>query len=109
MFSAQETTPTRRSVSTKHLISTVCDYFEITQMDLLGKSRKRELVIPRQIIMYLMREEIQASYPTIGNEIGKRDHTTVMHACDKIKEAVQTDEKIRQDVLMLRQKMYTTA
>lgn len=109
MFTGRENMPTsRRSVSIKQLIETVCDYFEITHSDLLGKSRKRELVVPRQIIMYLMREEIQASYPTIGNEIGKRDHTTVMHACEKIKEAVETDEKIRQDVLVLRQKIYTT-
>lgn len=109
MFTMQDNQPSRRSLSTKHLITTVCDYYEITQTDLLGKSRKRELVIPRQIIMYLMREEIQASFPTIGNEIGSRDHTTVMHACEKIKEAVETDEKIRQDVLFLRQKIYTTA
>ena len=109
MFAMQDNQPSRRSLSTKHLITTVCDYYEITQTDLLGKSRKRELVIPRQIIMYLMREEIQASFPTIGNEIGSRDHTTVMHACEKIKEAVETDEKIRQDVLFLRQKIYTIA
>lgn len=109
MFSVREAQPSRRSISTKHLITTVCDFYEITQQDLLGKSRKRELVIPRQIIMYLMREEIQASFPMIGNEIGKRDHTTVMHACEKIKDAVETDEKIRQDVLMLRQKIYTSA
>lgn len=109
MFSSRENImSSRRSVSVKQLIETVCDHFEITHTDLLGKSRKRELVVPRQIIMYLMREEIQASYPTIGNEIGKRDHTTVMHACEKIKEAVETDEKIRQDVLVLRQKIYTT-
>lgn len=109
MFSSYETKPIKRTVSTKNLIETVCTYYEITHSDLLGKSRKRELVVPRQIIMYLMREEIQASFPMIGAEIGNRDHTTVMHACDKIKEAVEVDEKIRQDVLFLRQKMYTNA
>lgn len=102
---AIEAVPPRRAISPRHLMDLVCQYYEIAPADLVGKSRRRELVIPRQIIMYLMREETRASFPSIGQEIGKRDHTTVMHACDKIKDAVETDEKIRQDVLYLRQQL----
>jgi len=105
MAAAESSTP-RQKVSPKRLVETVCRYYSITEPELKGKSRKRELVIPRQIIMYLMREETQASFPSIGHEIGSRDHTTVMHACGKIKEAVETDEKIRQDVMLLKQQIY---
>lgn len=108
-FGSQEVTLPRRAISPRHLIDLVCRYYEIPQSELVGKSRRRELVVPRQIIMYLMREETRASFPSIGQEIGKRDHTTVMHACEKIKEAVETDEKIRQDILYLRQQLQTIA
>ena len=74
--------------------------------NLLGPSRKKELVVPRQIAMFLMREELKASYPNIGREIGDRDHTTAMHACIKITTLIESDEKIKNDILVLRQKIY---
>ncbi|MFA5954273.1 MAG: chromosomal replication initiator protein DnaA [Patescibacteria group bacterium] len=98
----------RERISPKHLIEVVCRYYSINHSDLLGKSRKRELVVPRQISMYLLREETQASFPSIGQEIGKRDHTTVMHAYEKIKDQLETNEKVKRDVLSLRQQLYLT-
>ena len=108
MFNLRETDQPRRQVSPKHLIGMVCRYFEVPEADIFGKSRKRELVIPRQIIMYLLREDGRVSYPSIGQEIGQRDHTTAMHAHEKIKEAIETDERIRRDVLTIRQQLYTS-
>ena len=105
LFSAMDSPLPRRNVSSKQIIELVCRYYDITNDELRGKSRKRELVIPRQIIMYLLREETRSSFPSIGEEIGKRDHTTVMHAYEKIRGAVETDEKIRQDILYLRQQL----
>lgn len=105
LFTVLDSAPPRRAISPKALIEIVCRYYAIAAPDLTGKSRRRELVVPRQIIMYLMREETRASFPSIGHEIGKRDHSTVMHAYEKIREAVETDEKIRQDVLYLRQQL----
>lgn len=106
LFVAAETsTAPRRAVSPKRLIEAVCRYYDIPERDLVGKSRKRELVVPRQIVMYLMREEARASFPSIGNELGKRDHTTAMHGFEKIRGAIETDEAIRQDVLALRQQL----
>ena len=98
----------RRMVSPKRLIETVCRYYEIELSDLVGKSRKREVVIPRQITMYLMREESQASFPSIGQQLVDRDHTTAMHACERIKTALENDETMRHDIITLRQQLYAT-
>ncbi|MFH1207682.1 MAG: chromosomal replication initiator protein DnaA [Patescibacteria group bacterium] len=94
------------AITIKQIISVVASFFEISSGDLLGASRKKELVVPRQISMFLMREEAKASYPAIGQELGGRDHTTAMHAYEKIKRALDEDEKIRQDILLIRQRLY---
>ena len=64
------------------------------------------MVMPRQIIMFLMREEIKSSYPSIGQELGGRDHTTAIHACNKIGELFNKDEKTKNDITLIRQKLY---
>ena len=95
------------SVTPKHIIKIVSQYFDVTIEDLTGESRKKELVIPRQIIMYLMREEIKSSFPNIGSELGGRDHTTAMHAYTKIGKEVEKNDRIRQDINLIRQRIYT--
>jgi chromosomal replication initiator protein len=96
----------RGGVTTRELIKIVATYFDISLDDLSGQSRRKELVGPRQITMYLMREELDASYPTIGQELGGRDHTTAMHAYAKIKRDFDSDEKVRQDIHSIRQRLY---
>ena len=108
LFSSKENDQPRRKFSPKSLINLVCNYFEVSLEEIVGKSRKRELVVPRQIIMYLLREDGRVSYPTIGHEIGQRDHTTAMHAHGKIRGAIETDEQIRQDVISIRQRLYSS-
>ncbi len=98
--------PKKGGLTAKRLLNAVADFFDITIDDLVGNSRKRELVVPRQITMWLMREEMSASYPNIGQELGGRDHTTAMHACNKIAECMTKDEKIKNDVASLRQRLY---
>ena len=95
------------AITTKQIITTISTFFDIKIEDLMGSSRKKELVVPRQIAMYLMREEARCSYPTIGQELGGRDHTTAMHAYEKIKKAYDDDEKIRQDITLIRQRLFT--
>jgi chromosomal replication initiator protein len=56
--------------------------------------------------MFLMREELKLSYPVIGQELGGRDHTTVIHACDKITKQIKLEDKLRQDINTLKQKLY---
>jgi|TARA_B100001971_G_scaffold198567_1_gene208340 chromosomal replication initiator protein len=96
----------RGGVTVRELIKIVATYFDISLEDLAGQSRRKELVGPRQITMYLMREELDASYPTIGQELGGRDHTTAMHAYAKIKRDFDNNERVRQDIHSIRQRLY---
>lgn len=102
------TSSTRTGRATpKQIIQEISEYFDIKTVDLLGNSRKKELVIPRQIAMYLMRTELNSSYPNIGQELGGRDHTTAMHACSKITKELEENEKLNQDIELIKQKIYT--
>ncbi|MFH2063352.1 MAG: chromosomal replication initiator protein DnaA [bacterium] len=98
----------QRSVSPKHLIQTVASYFDVSVDDMLGRCREKRLAFPRQIIMFLMREELRSSYPTIGNELGGRDHTTAMHAYDKIGREIKTNPKLQQDIDQIKQQLYNS-
>jgi len=89
--------------SPKTIIDAVSKFYDVSLKDLTGKSRKKELVMPRQIVMYLMREEINSSYPTIGTELGGRDHTTAMHACNKISKNIESDERIKNEIESIKQ------
>jgi chromosomal replication initiator protein len=100
---------TKKSVTSKHILQAVAGYFDINMDDLLGKSREKKLAFPRQITMYLLRTELKCSFPTIGNELGGRDHTTAMHACDKIKKEVEKDAKLRADLDALKEQLYGVA
>ncbi len=98
--------PKKAGLTIKKLLGVVAGFYGISLEDLLGSSRKKELVVPRQITMFLMREELKSSYPSIGQGLGGRDHTTAMHACLKISKSIENDEKIKNDVAVLRQKIY---
>lgn len=96
------------AITPKQVLGVVSSFYDITLDELKGNSRKKELVLPRQITMYLLREDVKSSYPTIGNELGGRDHTTAIHAYEKIKDAFTNDDKIREDITLLRQRLYNT-
>lgn len=86
------------SLTSKHIINAVSSYFGLTVAELASLSRKKDLVLPRQIAMYIIRQKLGSSFPTIGEELGGRDHTTAMHACNKIAEQLKTDEKLKADI-----------
>ena len=94
------------NLTPKKIINTVASYFDISIDNLIGSCRRKELVTPRQIVMFIMREEIKSSYPSIGQELGGRDHTTAIHACNKIAKAIQDDEKIKNDLQLIKQRLY---
>ena len=98
--------PNKNSITAKSLISVIIEYYNISLKDIISACRKKNLVAPRQITMYLMREEMGSSYPVIGQEIGGRDHTTAMYACEKIEKQLEVDEVLRQDIEIIRQKLY---
>jgi chromosomal replication initiator protein len=94
-----------RSMSAKDIIDTVAKFYNINIKDLIGNSRKKELVNPRQIAIYLIREELGSSYPSIGNELGGRDHTTAMHGYNKIVNEIKNlgNEKLKQEMNSIKQ------
>lgn len=94
-----------KSMSAKDIIEAVSRFYEVNIKDIIGGSRKKELVKPRQISVYLIREELGSSYPNIGQELGGRDHTTAMHAYNKIlKEVKEEDnEKLKQEINSIKQ------
>lgn len=106
ILSSFQSIKNKRSVTPRQLIQTVAEYFELEIEDLLGKSREKRLAFPRQIIMYVMREEMKSSFPSIGSELGGRDHTTAMHAYEKISNQIAIDEKLQQDVEVIKQRIY---
>jgi len=79
----------------------VCDYFSISLNHIKSKKRNKSIVYPRQIAMYLARKLINISLPDIGESFGGRDHTTVMHACDKIEQDLTTDLKLQNTIGVL--------
>ena len=96
-----------RSLSPKIIIEAVSRFYDVEIVDVLGKSRKKELVIPRQVAMFLMREETKTSFPTIGNEFGGRDHTTAIHACNKIGGEIKNDQRKKQEIESIKQILYS--
>ena len=96
----------KAGLTSKKLLNNISLFYDVKLEDLLGSSRKNEIVVPRQIAMFLMREELSSSYPNIGQTIGGRDHTTAMHACEKINRLINESEKIKNDISILRQKIY---
>lgn len=96
----------RGSLNPRTVIQIVAKFFEINEDDLMGGSRKKNLVVPRQIAMYLMREELKTSFPHIGQEMGGRDHTTAIHSYEKIKKEIEENEKLRQDVTLIKNILY---
>ncbi len=97
----------KKSTTPREMISEVAEYFDIQIEDVLGKSREKRLAFPRQIIMFLLREELKLSYPAIGDELGGRDHTTAMHAHTKISSNIEDDLKLKQDIEFIKQRLYS--
>ncbi len=98
--------PKRAQLTPQTIIACVAKYFSLSVDDLQSKSRDKSVVVPRQISMYLVREETSASLEQIGQLLGGRDHTTVMHGWDKMSGLVQEDHQLRNDVLAIRSMLY---
>ncbi len=90
-----------RDVTIDSILEVVIDHFKVTLDDLKSKSRKKEIVYPRQVAMYLAKENINLSLKSIGFHFGGRDHSTVIHAIQTISEAMGTDREVRAEVMDL--------
>lgn len=91
-----------KTVSVKHVVSKVAEFYGIDEESIYEKTRRREVVRPRQVIMYLLREDFNVSYPAIGTRLGGRDHTTVIHSCEKVKREVATDPELAKEIQDIR-------
>ncbi len=97
-----------KKTSPQIILKAVADFFSIPLADLTKRSRKKEVVNPRQIAMYLLREETKLSFPEIGQKLGGRDHSTVIHACEKIKKGEASDESLKQELILIKERIYNT-
>ncbi len=100
------TPPKKRGVPAKKIIEAVADFYNVTPEDLVKQSRKKEYVNPRQIAMYIIRKELETSLPSIGDLFGGRDHTTVIHAIDKIERVMKEKNSLKQEVSLIRDRLY---
>ena len=98
--------PRRSEIEPEEVVRRVAEAFDLTMERMLGRDRSREVALPRQIAMYLLREEAGISLPSIGVVLGGRDHTTVMYACDKIADLMERDDRLRRQVVEIRELLY---
>jgi chromosomal replication initiator protein len=93
---------TKKAVSVQEVVKTIAGFYGIEESNIYEKTRRKEVVRPRQVIMFLLREDFHISFPTIGEKLGGRDHTTVIHSCDKIKNDLLTDSILSNEIHQIR-------
>jgi len=99
--------PRRHSLSAAQILTAVATFYNVNLDDIIGRDRSKDISTQRQMAMYLVREETDASLPEIGTLLGGRDHTTVMHGCEKISNLIETDESTRRQFLSIRERLYS--
>ena len=97
----------RAKPTLEEVLKAVIDHYKVDRVAMLSPARDRAIALPRQIAMYLMREEVEASLPRIGAFLGNRDHSTVMHGCDKIADELKNENaQLRKDITTIRNALY---
>ncbi len=96
-----------KATTPQKIIQTVAGFYDLKEKDLLVSSRKKEVVRPRQIAMFLLREDLKGSYPFIGRKFGGKDHTTVIHSCDKIRRELEDSENLKGEIELIRQLIFS--
>lgn len=94
-------------VNVKKIIQAVSEFYDLKEKEILSFSRKKEIVKPRQIAMYLLREELKNSFPSIGRRFGGKDHTTAIHAYKKILRELKKDEQLKEEIELIRQRIFS--
>jgi chromosomal replication initiator protein len=97
---------TRRPLTIQRIQETVADFYQISLEDMKSKRRDKHIVFPRQVAMFVVREETPSSLPAIGQAFGGRDHTTALHSIEKIMNELKEDERLRYDVQSIRERLY---
>ena len=101
----------RRKASTTSMdvIDAVTRFYKVSEKDLIGRQRSRDIVAPRQVAMYLIRQETEGSLVDIGRALGGRDHTTVLHGIEKIERSLETDVQLRSQIMAIRESLLSSA
>lgn len=97
--------PSRGDIEPARVVDLVARKFNLTVEKLLGRDRTKDVAFPRQIAMYLLREETNFSFPQIGEVLGGRDHSTVMYAIEKISDQIKHDDRLQRDIVLLKQQI----
>lgn len=92
----------KKSLAPKDVIKIIADFYNIEEENIYRKTRKKEIIKPRQVTMYLLREDFNISYPSIGEKLGGRDHATIIHSCEKIKNELKTNQLLNQELSQIR-------
>ena len=92
----------KKSVSVEDIVDVVADFYGIEKEYIYQKTRRKEVLKPRQIIMFILREDFKISFPTIGQKMGGRDHTTVIHSCEKIRNDMKGSPSLTQEIDRIR-------
>lgn len=95
-----------RVATPSKVIRTVAQFYDLKEKEMLQSSRKREVVYPRQVAMYLLRNELKCSYPFIGRKFSGKDHTTAIYAFEKINKELKENEKLEDELLLIKQRIY---
>ena len=98
----KNTSKPKKALSIKDITKVVADFYNIDENHIYEKTRRKEVVKPRQLVMYILREDCAVSFPLIGQKLGGRDHTTVIHSCDKIKNEIREDPHLLQEINQIR-------
>jgi chromosomal replication initiator protein len=98
--------PKKRQITPERIVKAVSEYYGVGLDALKGQKRDKSIVMPRQIAMFLMREETDVSLLRIGAELGNRDHSTVLHACDKITRETAGNDELRREIAAVRELIY---
>ncbi len=98
--------PQPKGLNCQKIIASVAEFYSLRDKDLFVNSRKKEIVKPRQIAMYFLREELKSSFPFIGKKFGGKDHTTAIYACEKISKGIIDNEQLAEEIRIIKEKIY---
>lgn len=96
----------KKTINIAYIQDVVCKYFGLQKDRLLSKTRKREVALPRQLAMYFAKEYTNATFTKIGEEMGGKDHSTVMYACDTIRDVAKVDKEMKKFIKEIKDKIF---
>jgi chromosomal replication initiator protein len=95
-----------KHLSAKQIIERTARHFQVPVEDIVGPKRDKDIVVPRQVAMYILRNELKLSFPKIAKELGRKDHTTAIHSVEKIERESRTDSNLRMAISDIREQLY---